>query len=148
MYFSVTGFPTCIFIVFGLKMRTQMPPYFNILIVFVDDLISLDDPKKLYLHAVKIGEGGAGEVFLATHSKTKEKVAIKKMKLKAQNLKTIINEIGMMKNCKHDNIVQYIDSYLVSDELWVCIPSQKFRNTTRKPSWSIFTNQAAVKSHS
>ncbi len=42
------------------------------------------------------------------------------MKLKAQNLKTIINEIGMMKNCKHDNIVQYIDSYLVADELWVC----------------------------
>jgi serine/threonine protein kinase len=60
-------------------------------------------------------------VFVATHAKTKEKVAIKKMKLKAQNLKTIINEIGMMKNCKHDNIVQYIDSYLVSDELWVCI---------------------------
>jgi serine/threonine protein kinase len=58
-------------------------------------------------------------VFSATHTRTKEKVAIKKMKLKAQNLKTIINEIGMMKGCKHDNIVQYIDSYLVADELWV-----------------------------
>lgn len=48
------------------------------------------------------------------------------MKLKAQNLKTIINEIGMMKNCKHDNIVQYIDSYLVADELWVCWKSVLF----------------------
>jgi serine/threonine protein kinase len=61
-------------------------------------------------------------VFSATHTRTKEKVAIKKMKLKAQNLKTIINEIGMMKGCKHDNIVQYIDSYLVADELWVWRP--------------------------
>lgn len=58
-------------------------------------------------------------MFSATHTRTKEKVAIKKMKLKAQNLKTIINEIGMMKGCKHENIVQYIDSYLVADELWV-----------------------------
>jgi len=87
--------------------------------ITLNDLISLDDPKKLYLNSVKIGEGGAGEVYSAIHAKTKEKVAIKKMKLKAQNLKTIINEIGMMKNCKHDNIVQYIDSYLVADELWV-----------------------------
>eukprot|EP00026_Physarum_polycephalum_P001858 Phypoly_transcript_01861.p1 GENE.Phypoly_transcript_01861~~Phypoly_transcript_01861.p1 ORF type:complete len:972 (+),score=266.06 Phypoly_transcript_01861:362-2917(+) len=87
--------------------------------VTLNDLISLDDPKKLYINCVKIGEGGAGEVFSATHTRTKEKVAIKKMKLKAQNLKTIINEIGMMKGCKHDNIVQYIDSYLVADELWV-----------------------------
>lgn len=87
--------------------------------VTLNDLISLDDPKKLYVNSVKIGEGGAGEVFSATHTRTKEKVAIKKMKLKAQNLKTIINEIGMMKGCKHENIVQYIDSYLVADELWV-----------------------------
>lgn len=87
--------------------------------VTLNDLISLDDPKKLYINSVKIGEGGAGEVFSATHTRTKEKVAIKKMKLKAQNLKTIINEIGMMKGCKHENIVQYIDSYLVADELWV-----------------------------
>ena len=60
-----------------------------------------------------------GRCSRQTHTRTKEKVAIKKMKLKAQNLKTIINEIGMMKGCKHDNIVQYIDSYLVADELWV-----------------------------
>lgn len=74
----------------------------------------------LYLCLFPLIHSGAGEVFAATNTRTKEKVAIKKMKLKAQNLKTIINEIGMMKNCKHDNIVQYIDSYLVADELWVC----------------------------
>lgn len=75
-------------------------------------------------------------MFAATNTRTKEKVAIKKMKLKAQNLKTIINEIGMMKGCKHDNIVQYIDSYLVADELWVCAARfSRLRKVNDKWRW-------------
>lgn len=31
----------------------------------------------------------------------------------------IINEILVMRENKHPNIVNYLDSYLVSDELWV-----------------------------
>ncbi|EGG19711.1 p21-activated protein kinase [Cavenderia fasciculata] len=89
--------------------------------VTLNDLISLDDPKKIYFNINKIGEGGAGEVFEAVNSRTNNTVAIKKMKLKAQNLKTVINEIGMMKNSTHPNIVQYIDSYIVADELWVAM---------------------------
>ncbi|KYQ91365.1 p21-activated protein kinase [Tieghemostelium lacteum] len=89
--------------------------------VTLHDLISLDDPKKIYFNINKIGEGGAGEVFEAVNSRTNQTIAIKKMKLKAQNLKTVVNEIGMMKNSIHDNIVQYIDSYIVADELWVAM---------------------------
>ncbi|EGC40362.1 hypothetical protein DICPUDRAFT_96263 [Dictyostelium purpureum] len=94
---------------------TDEPP------VTLNDLISLEDPKKIYYNINKIGEGGAGEVFEAINSRTNQTIAIKKMKLKAQNLKTVINEIGMMKNSNHDNIVQYIDSYIVADELWVAM---------------------------
>ncbi|KAN0034049.1 hypothetical protein ACTFIV_000530 [Dictyostelium citrinum] len=94
---------------------TDEPP------VTLNDLISLDDPKKIYYNINKIGEGGAGEVFEAINSRTNQTIAIKKMKLKAQNLKTVINEIGMMKNSNHENIVQYIDSYIVADELWVAM---------------------------
>eukprot|EP01133_Synstelium_polycarpum_P016627 gene16627-19756_t len=89
--------------------------------ITLNDLISLDDPKKIFFNINKIGEGGAGEVFEAVNSRTNVSIAIKKMKLKAQNLKTVINEIGMMKNSLHDNIVQYIDSYIVADELWVAM---------------------------
>ncbi|GAM24236.1 hypothetical protein SAMD00019534_074110 [Acytostelium subglobosum LB1] len=89
--------------------------------VTLNELISLEDPKKIYSSINKIGEGGAGEVFEAVSSRNNQTIAIKKMKLKAQNLKTVINEIGMMKNSNHLNIVQYIDSYIVADELWVAM---------------------------
>eukprot|EP01113_Clastostelium_recurvatum_P015318 TRINITY_DN1850_c0_g1_i4.p1 TRINITY_DN1850_c0_g1~~TRINITY_DN1850_c0_g1_i4.p1 ORF type:complete len:996 (-),score=356.08 TRINITY_DN1850_c0_g1_i4:90-3077(-) len=87
----------------------------------LNDLISQEDPKKIYAFSHKVGEGGAGEVFLATSLKTKEKVAIKKMKLKAANLKSILNEIGIMRGCVHPNIVKYFDSYVMGDELWVAM---------------------------
>ncbi|GAM27444.1 hypothetical protein SAMD00019534_106200 [Acytostelium subglobosum LB1] len=89
--------------------------------VTLNELISLDDPRKIYININKIGEGGAGEVFEATNTRTNTTIAIKKMKLKAQVLKTVINEIGMMKNSNHANIVQYVDSYIVADELWVAM---------------------------
>jgi len=101
--------------------QPPMPPPSDEAPVTLNDLISLDDPKKIYYNINKIGEGGAGEVFEAVNSRNNQTIAIKKMKLKAQNLKTVINEIGMMKNSLHENIVQYIDSYIVADELWVAM---------------------------
>ena len=35
----------------------------------------------------------------------------------------IINEILVMRENKHPNVVNYLDSYLVGDELWVRLPS-------------------------
>ncbi|CAM6006354.1 unnamed protein product [Sphagnum balticum] len=47
-------------------------------------------------------------------------VAIKQMNLSQQPKKElIINEIIVMKQNKHPNIVNYLDSYLVGDDLWV-----------------------------
>ena len=56
-------------------------------------------------------------------------VAIKQMNLQQQPKKElIINEILVMRENKNPNIVNYLDSYLVSDELWV---SQLTHNTNR-----------------
>jgi len=41
-----------------------------------DDLVNKEDPTKIYLNSTKIGEGAAGEVFLATDCKTNEQVSI------------------------------------------------------------------------
>lgn len=87
--------------------------------VTLDQLISKEDPTKLYADAKKIGEGAAGEVFSATNSKTHMKVAIKKMALNGESLKLLITEISIMKSSKHPNIVEYVDSYIVDDQLWV-----------------------------
>eukprot|EP01132_Coremiostelium_polycephalum_P005425 gene5425-6767_t len=90
--------------------------------VSLHDLISQDDPSKLYGEgSMKIGEGAAGEVFVVTRLKTNTKIAIKKMPLNQQNMKLLITEIGIMRSCKHPNIIDYVDSYLVGDSLWVAM---------------------------
>jgi hypothetical protein len=44
------------------------------------------------------------------------------MNLKQQPKKElIINEILVMRQNKHPNVVNYLDSYLVGDELWVIV---------------------------
>jgi len=66
----------------------------------------------------KIGEGAAGEVFLA-FDKSGNKVAVKKMQLNGESLKLLITEISIMKSSSHPNIVNYYASYIVEDQLWV-----------------------------
>eukprot|EP01111_Echinosteliopsis_oligospora_P000746 TRINITY_DN1087_c0_g2_i3.p1 TRINITY_DN1087_c0_g2~~TRINITY_DN1087_c0_g2_i3.p1 ORF type:complete len:490 (+),score=171.89 TRINITY_DN1087_c0_g2_i3:318-1787(+) len=84
------------------------------------DLVSRDDPTKIYKNMTKIGEGAAGEVFVATNVKTGLKVAVKKMEINNENIKLLVTEIGIMKSSKHPNIVDYIASYIVDDrEMWV-----------------------------
>ena len=59
-------------------------------------------------------------VYTALESSTAQQVAIKQMLLSQQPKKElIINEIMVMKENKHPNVVNYLDSYLVLDELWV-----------------------------
>jgi len=85
----------------------------------LDQLVSQEDPTTIYFDMKKIGEGAAGEVFVATTKKTNKKVAVKKMALNGESLKLLITEISIMKTSHHDNIVDYIDSYIVEDQLWV-----------------------------
>ena len=62
----------------------------------------------------------SGVVYIAREVASEDEVAIKQMKLAAQPKKDlIINEIVVMKEHKHANVVNYKDSYLVDDELWV-----------------------------
>jgi serine/threonine protein kinase len=81
--------------------------------------VSKENPKKLYLNPRKIGEGAAGEVFLAKSAASGKEVAIKKMKLNAQNLKLLTEEIHIMKESAHNNVVRYFESFRVDDKLWV-----------------------------
>jgi len=84
------------------------------------DLVSKEDPTKLYKSMTKIGEGAAGEVFVATSVKTGLKLAVKKMEINNENIKLLVTEIGIMKTSEHPNIVEYVDSYIVDErEMWV-----------------------------
>eukprot|EP01117_Protostelium_nocturnum_P015493 TRINITY_DN601_c0_g1_i2.p1 TRINITY_DN601_c0_g1~~TRINITY_DN601_c0_g1_i2.p1 ORF type:complete len:484 (-),score=181.40 TRINITY_DN601_c0_g1_i2:92-1543(-) len=88
-------------------------------VVTLQELISNANPTSLYRNMEKIGEGAAGEVFVALDSRGR-KVAIKKMAINQENMKLLVTEIGILKSCKAPNIVEYIDSYIVDrNQLWV-----------------------------
>jgi p21-activated kinase 1 len=83
-------------------------------------ICSPGDPRKAYRDRKKIGQGASGGVFLAHENATGRYVAIKQMNLEQQPKKDlIINEILVMKDSKHKNIVNFIDSYLLQGDLWV-----------------------------
>ncbi|KAF2117154.1 kinase-like domain-containing protein [Lophiotrema nucula] len=78
------------------------------------------DPTLRYRNFNKIGQGASGGVFTANEVATNKCVAIKQMNLEQQPKKDlIINEILVMKDSKHKNIVNFMDSFLVKGDLWV-----------------------------
>ncbi|THH17681.1 hypothetical protein EW146_g3185 [Bondarzewia mesenterica] len=84
-------------------------------------VVSPDDPKLIYSKIKKIGQGASGHVYVAKTLATGKKVAIKEMDLSNQPRKElIVNEILVMKESQHPNIVNFLNSYLVkNNELWV-----------------------------
>jgi hypothetical protein len=100
-------------------------------------IVTRYDPLESYQKQKKIGQGASGSVYIAkvlkdaTSPVAKEsyakdgpdaRVAIKTMDLRNQPRKElIVNEIIVMKESLHPNIVNYLDSFLIENdnELWV-----------------------------
>ena len=100
-------------------------------------VVSKDDPQLSYIKQKKIGQGASGSVYVAKIQENaispvakrlyktmggKSQVAIKQMDLRNQPRKElIVNEIIVMKESSHPNIVNFLDSFLQegNNELWV-----------------------------
>jgi hypothetical protein len=84
-------------------------------------VVTPTDPNTLYSKIKKVGQGASGNVYVAKTLSTGQRVAIKTMDLAQQPRKElIVNEILVMKESQHPNIVNYLDSHLVkNNELWV-----------------------------
>ncbi|XP_076359294.1 serine/threonine-protein kinase PAK 4-like [Tachypleus tridentatus] len=83
-------------------------------------VVSPGDPCELYYNFIKIGEGSTGVVYAAIDKATGQRVAVKRMDLKKQQRRELLfNEVVIMRDYHHSNIVNMYDSYLVEDELWV-----------------------------
>ncbi|TPX58529.1 hypothetical protein PhCBS80983_g03069 [Powellomyces hirtus] len=83
-------------------------------------VVSKGDPVSMYAKIKKVGQGASGSVFVARNNNNNSVVAIKQMDLANQPRKElIVNEILVMKESQHPNIVNYLDSFLVKGELWV-----------------------------
>ncbi|TGZ58394.1 hypothetical protein CRM22_009675 [Opisthorchis felineus] len=88
----------------------------------LDRFITPGDPHNCYNLLEKLGSGASGTVWLASDKKTSQCVAIKVMKLDKQpNRDLIISEIDVMKELRHESIVNYLESHLIrsANELWV-----------------------------
>ena len=83
-------------------------------------VVSAGNPRERYTLIGQIGQGASGSVVTAIDGETDMLVAIKQMILAQQsNKEFILNEILVMRENRHPNVVNYLDSYLVDNELWV-----------------------------
>uniref|UniRef100_A0A3B3ZL61 Mitogen-activated protein kinase kinase kinase kinase n=1 Tax=Periophthalmus magnuspinnatus TaxID=409849 RepID=A0A3B3ZL61_9GOBI len=82
--------------------------------------VSFLDPLDDYELIHRIGCGTYGDVFKARNIRTSELAAIKIVKLDPDDITSIQQEITMMKECKHKNIVAYFGSYH-NTKLWICM---------------------------
>jgi hypothetical protein len=100
-------------------------------------VVNLSNPLESYNKQKKIGQGASGSVYVARIRESapsriaqdiirtngpRAQVAIKQMDLRSQPRKElIVNEIIVMKESRHENIVNFLDAFLQEDtyELWV-----------------------------
>ncbi|KAI2633214.1 Pkinase-domain-containing protein [Hypomontagnella submonticulosa] len=103
-------------------------------------ICSEGDPRELYRGFTKIGQGASGGVYTGHERGTNRLVAIKQMNLEQQPKKDlIINEILVMKESSHPNIVNFIDSYLCGGELWVIMEYMEGGSLTDVVTFNIMT---------
>uniref|UniRef100_A0A7N6BWW3 Mitogen-activated protein kinase kinase kinase kinase n=1 Tax=Anabas testudineus TaxID=64144 RepID=A0A7N6BWW3_ANATE len=70
----------------------------------------------------RVGSGTYGDVYKARNIKTGELAAVKIIKLEpGDDFSIIQQEIFMVKECMHHNIVAYFGSYLCREKLWICM---------------------------
>eukprot|EP01129_Flabellula_baltica_P002228 TRINITY_DN12062_c0_g1_i1.p1 TRINITY_DN12062_c0_g1~~TRINITY_DN12062_c0_g1_i1.p1 ORF type:complete len:482 (+),score=91.02 TRINITY_DN12062_c0_g1_i1:105-1550(+) len=100
------------------QLENSMPLKSNS--VSLEELVNNAPARDIYKNLKMIGEGAAGEVFVATNTTDDSKVAIKKMPISTDTLQILCTEINIMKQSTHSNIIQYYDSFIVETNfLWV-----------------------------
>lgn len=78
------------------------------------------DPRSYLENFIKIGEGSTGVVCIAREKHSGRQVAVKMMDLRKQQRRELLfNEVVIMRDYRHQNVVEMYKSALVGEELWV-----------------------------
>ena len=123
-----------------LRQRSRQSVQSADIINKLNQICSREDPKQKYRDFTKIGQGASGHVLTAYERANNRCVAIKQMNLEQQPKKDlIINEILVMRDSKHRNIVNFIDSFLVKGDLWVVMEYMEGGNLTDVVTYNMMT---------
>ncbi|OAA51733.1 ste20-like protein [Metarhizium rileyi] len=121
------------------RQRTRQSNGFDV-VASLKRICSDGDPREVFRGFTKIGQGASGGVFTGYERGSNRLVAIKQMNLEQQPKKDlIINEILVMKDSSHPNIVNFIDSYLCAGELWVVMEFMEGGSLTDVVTFNIMT---------
>ncbi|KAM6992064.1 serine/threonine-protein kinase PAK 6-like [Tautogolabrus adspersus] len=83
-------------------------------------VVDAGDPRTTLENFVKIGEGSTGVVCIARERHSGRQVAVKMMDLRKQQRRELLfNEVVIMRDYRHQNVVEMFRSALVEEELWV-----------------------------
>lgn len=83
-------------------------------------VVDRGDPRSYLESFVKIGEGSTGVVCIAREKLSGRQVAVKMMDLRKQQRRELLfNEVVIMRDYSHKNVVEMYKSALVGEELWV-----------------------------
>uniref|UniRef100_A0A671M588 non-specific serine/threonine protein kinase n=1 Tax=Sinocyclocheilus anshuiensis TaxID=1608454 RepID=A0A671M588_9TELE len=83
-------------------------------------VVDKGDPRSYLENFMKIGEGSTGVVCIAREKHSGRLVAVKMMDLRRQQRRELLfNEVVIMRDYQHRNVVEMFKSALVEEELWV-----------------------------
>ncbi|KJH53644.1 kinase domain protein [Dictyocaulus viviparus] len=112
--------PTSMVPISTIKKTSDDDVGYNEFRVALSRVVERDSPQTDLIDFKMVGEGSTGIVLRAYKISTKQIVAVKRMKLRGQQRRELLfNEVSIMRDYQHPNIVHMFSSHLVDDELWV-----------------------------
>lgn len=88
----------------------------------LDELLSPENPKKMFKFIQKEGKGGFGRVYFAKHRRSGDLIAIKKVDASTEKQdEACRREIFFLELCRAPTIVDYRGAYRVDNEIWIAM---------------------------